>query len=142
MAGACPASLSIAVANAGGMGAMGAVMTSPGGIRDWVKEFRAASTGSFQLTSLAIVPLQRVLEKVLSQESRTRADILLKKLKEPHLTPDHQRVLAAIEVLAQMRTDKAIALLHETEREALVPQRHGPARLPFRPTCLAVFRET
>jgi len=31
MAGACPASLSIAVANAGGMGAMGALMTSAPG---------------------------------------------------------------------------------------------------------------
>jgi nitronate monooxygenase len=49
MAGACPASLSIAVANAGGMGAMGALVTPPDGIRAWVKEFRSASRGSFQL---------------------------------------------------------------------------------------------
>jgi nitronate monooxygenase len=49
MADACPASLSIAVANAGGMGAMGALLTDGAGIRDWVKEFRAASTGAFQL---------------------------------------------------------------------------------------------
>ncbi len=49
MAGACPASLSIAVANAGGMGAMGALMTPPAGIRDWVQEFRANSRGAFQL---------------------------------------------------------------------------------------------
>jgi nitronate monooxygenase len=51
MAGACPASLSIAVANAGGMGAMGALMTSPAGIRAWVQEFRAASSGPFQLNT-------------------------------------------------------------------------------------------
>ncbi|MSO30036.1 MAG: nitronate monooxygenase [Acidobacteria bacterium] len=49
MAGACPVSLSIAVANAGGMGAMGALMTPPAGIRDWVREFRSGSSGPLQL---------------------------------------------------------------------------------------------
>src|SRR5262245_55257174 len=49
MAAACPASLSIAVANAGGMGAMGALVTPPAGIRAWVNEFRAGSSGPFQL---------------------------------------------------------------------------------------------
>jgi nitronate monooxygenase len=49
MAGACPPSLSIAVANAGGMGAMGALVSSPAAIRQWVADFRAASTGAFQL---------------------------------------------------------------------------------------------
>lgn len=51
MAGACPASLSIAVANAGGMGAMGALITPPAGIREWVNEFRAGSGGVFQLNT-------------------------------------------------------------------------------------------
>ena len=51
MAGACPATLAIAVANAGGMGAFGALVTSPQGIRDWVKEFKANSNGSFQLNT-------------------------------------------------------------------------------------------
>lgn len=49
MAGACPATLSIAVANAGGMGAMGALLTPPVGIRSWVEEFRSKSSGPFQL---------------------------------------------------------------------------------------------
>jgi nitronate monooxygenase len=49
MAGACPPSLSIAVANAGGMGAMGALVTPPDGIRAWVREFRSKSGGPFQL---------------------------------------------------------------------------------------------
>jgi nitronate monooxygenase len=49
MAGACPASLSIAVANAGSMGAMGALVTPPAGIRAWVEEFRSKSRGPFQL---------------------------------------------------------------------------------------------
>ncbi len=49
MAAACPASLSIAVANAGGMGAMGALVTPPEGIRSWVREFRTQCGGPFQL---------------------------------------------------------------------------------------------
>src|SRR5580765_253898 len=59
MAGACPASLSIAVANAGGMGAMGAVMTPPAGILDWVEEFRASSAGPFQLNTWIPDPAPR-----------------------------------------------------------------------------------
>jgi nitronate monooxygenase len=51
MAGASPVSLSIAVANAGGMGAMGALTISPDGIRDWVREFRAHSSGPLQLNT-------------------------------------------------------------------------------------------
>jgi len=51
MAGACPAGLSVAVAGAGGMGAMGALMTEPAGIRAWVDEFRAGTGGPFQLNT-------------------------------------------------------------------------------------------
>ena len=51
MAGACPAELSIAVASAGGMGAMGALMTAPDGIREWVREFRTKCSGPFQLNT-------------------------------------------------------------------------------------------
>src|SRR5262245_11072724 len=51
MAGACPVSLSIAVANAGGMGAMGALTSTPQEIREWVREFRAASGGPLQLNN-------------------------------------------------------------------------------------------
>lgn len=51
MAGACPPSLSVAVAKAGGMGAMGALMTERAGIQAWVREFRAASAGPFQLNT-------------------------------------------------------------------------------------------
>jgi nitronate monooxygenase len=49
MAGASPASLSIDVANAGGMGALGALLTEPAEIRAWVNEFRSQSAGPFQL---------------------------------------------------------------------------------------------
>lgn len=49
MAGACPASLAIAVANAGGMGGLGALTPPPEGIAAWAGEFRAASNGSFQI---------------------------------------------------------------------------------------------
>jgi nitronate monooxygenase len=51
MAGACPATLAAAVANAGGMGAMGAVVSPPPAIRAWVEQFRAASGGPFQLNA-------------------------------------------------------------------------------------------
>jgi nitronate monooxygenase len=48
-AGACPVRLSVAVANAGGMGAMGALLTPPAGIRAWVQELRSISNGPVQL---------------------------------------------------------------------------------------------
>ncbi len=49
MAGACPPSLSIAVADAGGLGACGALLMSPEEILAWSTDFRAASKGDFQL---------------------------------------------------------------------------------------------
>jgi len=49
MAGACPASLASAVANAGGMGGLGALTTPPDGIANWVREFRDQSNGGFQI---------------------------------------------------------------------------------------------
>ena len=49
MAGACPPSLSIAVANAGGMGACGALLMKPAEIAAWCAEFRQQSQGAFQL---------------------------------------------------------------------------------------------
>lgn len=70
MAGACPPTLSIAVANAGGMGAMGALMTTPEGIREWVGEFRAASVGPFQLNTWIPDPPPR---RDKEAEARVRA---------------------------------------------------------------------
>ncbi|HXW72246.1 MAG TPA: nitronate monooxygenase [Methylocella sp.] len=49
MAGACPVELSAAVANAGGMGAMGALSTSPDGIIAWAESVRRAGAKNFQL---------------------------------------------------------------------------------------------
>jgi nitronate monooxygenase len=49
MAGACPPSLSIAVATAGGLGACGALLMQPGEIAEWVSEVRAHTAGAFQL---------------------------------------------------------------------------------------------
>jgi len=49
MAGACPPSLSIAVANAGGMGACGALLMMPEQIRQWTDEVRTATDGPFQI---------------------------------------------------------------------------------------------
>ena len=51
MAGACPPELSAAVANAGGMGAMGALVHTPDEIRAWAARFRALSDGPFQLNT-------------------------------------------------------------------------------------------
>jgi nitronate monooxygenase len=49
MAGACPASLAIAVANAGGLGGCGALLMQPDAIKAWASEVRAGSNGGFQL---------------------------------------------------------------------------------------------
>lgn len=49
MAGACPPGLAAAVANAGGLGGMGAVLDHPDRIGGWAAEFRAASPGPFQI---------------------------------------------------------------------------------------------
>jgi nitronate monooxygenase len=49
MAGACPASLSIAVARAGGLGACGGLLMQPAAIKTWASEVRASTNGGFQL---------------------------------------------------------------------------------------------
>src|SRR5260370_13866289 len=49
MAGACPAGLASTVANAGGMGGLGALTTPPDGIASWIREFRDQSNGGFQI---------------------------------------------------------------------------------------------
>lgn len=49
MAGACPVSLSAAVANAGSLGACGALLMSPSEIQAWADEFRRMSAGRFQI---------------------------------------------------------------------------------------------
>ena len=49
MAGACPVGLAVAVADAGGMGGMGALLTGPAGILEWAADFRSRSNGAFQV---------------------------------------------------------------------------------------------
>jgi len=49
MAGASPPSLTIAVANAGGLGAGGALLMKPEAIAEWVGEVRAGTRGAFQV---------------------------------------------------------------------------------------------
>ncbi len=49
MAGACPVALSAAVATAGGMGAMGAVLSTPEQIGQWMDDFRRQSAGPAQV---------------------------------------------------------------------------------------------
>lgn len=49
MAGACPLPLSVAVANAGSMGAMGAVLSTPEQISQWMDAFAQQSQGPAQV---------------------------------------------------------------------------------------------
>lgn len=49
MAGVPAVDMAAAVANAGGMGALGATLATPDAIAGWVGEFRARSNGAFQL---------------------------------------------------------------------------------------------
>jgi nitronate monooxygenase len=70
MAGACPVPLSVAVANAGSMGAMGALVTPAAGIREWVGRFRAESRGPLQLNTWMPDPLPA---RNAAAESRVRA---------------------------------------------------------------------
>lgn len=49
MAGACPPSLSIAVAQAGGLGACGALLMQPAEIHGWAEAVRARTSGPFQV---------------------------------------------------------------------------------------------
>ena len=49
MAGSSPPALAIAVAEVGGMGATGVLRDSPSRIAEWVEQFRAATSGAFQL---------------------------------------------------------------------------------------------
>src|SRR5262249_28157412 len=49
MAGACPVPLSVAVANAGGLGACGALPLPPDEIKIWSDDFRRGSQGHFQI---------------------------------------------------------------------------------------------
>ena len=56
MAGASPPGLGIAVAQAGGMAALGALQSSPAEIADWAKAFRAGSNGAFQINLWAPDP--------------------------------------------------------------------------------------
>jgi nitronate monooxygenase len=49
MAGACPTSLSIAIAGAGGLGACGGLLMQPAAIKAWASEVRATTNGGFQM---------------------------------------------------------------------------------------------
>ncbi|HUB30346.1 MAG TPA: nitronate monooxygenase [Terracidiphilus sp.] len=69
MAGACPPSLSIAIANAGGMGACGALLMQPPEIAAWCADFRARSSAPFQI-NLWIPEKEVHRDPVLEQRQR------------------------------------------------------------------------
>ncbi len=70
MAGACPASLSVAVVEAGGMGAGGALLWTPEEIAAWAREVRAGGNGAFQLNLWIPDPAPA---RDLDHEARVRA---------------------------------------------------------------------
>jgi nitronate monooxygenase len=70
MAGSCPVSLAVAVADAGGMGAMGALMSSPDAIAKWAAEFRSQSAGPFQLNLWIADPAPPVRDFAAEQRVR------------------------------------------------------------------------
>ena len=69
MAGASAPALSIAVANAGGLGACGAVLMQPGEITAWAGEVRSHTRGPFQI-NLWIPDPEPVRDE--SREARVR----------------------------------------------------------------------
>jgi hypothetical protein len=81
-----------------------------------------ASKELLETGDIVIVPLQKLLAKPPSGEAEHRAQLILRKLKDPVLTPDRLRALEAIELLEQVKTAEARRLLEEIAREALVPQ--------------------
>ena len=70
MAGSCPVNLAVAVADAGGMGAMGALLSSPDAIAKWAAEFRSRSRGSFQLNLWIADPAAPVRDFAAEQRVR------------------------------------------------------------------------
>src|SRR5262249_40258624 len=69
MAGVPAPALSIAVANAGGMGACGVLLMQPAEITAWAAQVRAGSNGAFQLNNWIPDPAP---ERDLAHESRVR----------------------------------------------------------------------
>lgn len=69
MAGACPPSLSIAVANKGGLGAAGVLLMPPDDILKWTDAFRRESDGVFQLNNWIPDPAPR---RDAAQEAQVR----------------------------------------------------------------------
>lgn len=59
MSGACPPSLAVAIANAGGLGGCGALLMQPDEIKSWSEEFRKGSAGEFQINLWIPDPLPK-----------------------------------------------------------------------------------
>jgi WD40 repeat protein len=89
------------------------------------ESFAVRETATKELVAVgepAIGPLQRLLKNRPSLEAQKRAHFALEELKEPGSTPERLQALEALEVLEQVRTPMAIALLKEIERDTLIPQ--------------------
>jgi NAD(P)H-dependent flavin oxidoreductase YrpB (nitropropane dioxygenase family) len=77
MAGSCPVNLAVAVAEVGGMGAMGALMSGLDAIAKWAAEFRSRSLGHERrpdrLTNKVFVANR---SNLLGQNERARTETL------------------------------------------------------------------
>jgi nitronate monooxygenase len=98
MAGASPPSLASAIANAGGLGACGALLLTPEAMQNWVNEFRCKSKGGFQLNlwipgpapqrdTAAEAAMRTFLAPWQSDQSNTSANVML---------PDFERQCDAV----------------------------------------------
>jgi nitronate monooxygenase len=81
MAGSSPPQLAIAVAEAGGMGASGALLDSPERIAEWTRKFRAESSGKFQINIW--IPAESVLDPAERAERAHAASQFLRKFGTP-----------------------------------------------------------
>lgn len=90
MAGSSPPELAIAVAEAGGMGASGALQDSPERIAEWARRFRAGSDGAFQLNIW--IPQESVLDPDERAERVRAAGEFLRQFGTPSAPDDPQPV--------------------------------------------------
>ncbi len=99
MASASPPGLAAAVANAGGMGGMGALSTSPAGIRDWCADFRGRNNGGFQV-NLWIPdprPVRDAAHEAMVRATLARlAGVVVPEAGEGPFLPDFEAQCAAI----------------------------------------------
>lgn len=120
MAGSSPPALAAAVAEAGGMGACGALSLSPQGIADWVARMRQMSPGAFLINLwIADAPVPRDAAAEAAQAAFLARFGPTPSLPQGPLLPDfdaqfaailHARPKAASSIMGLFRPDQVAAL--------------------------------